>query len=152
MNCYYCGTELIHKGDNRLDNDEEYRDIYDMVTYLKCPFGENFANVERHLTSALLQQDRYNMNRFVDIKIQPGPHVAVRIRFQAVIGTISDLLSHRTARWVRTYLLCGLIKGPVSSTKKNKQAQMAAFARCMLPIREPAGEYDAIASHNSRAY
>ena len=37
MNCYYCGTELIHKGDNRLDNDEEYRDIYDMVTYLKCP-------------------------------------------------------------------------------------------------------------------
>ena len=37
MNCYYCGTELIHKGDNRLDNDEEYKDIYDMVTYLKCP-------------------------------------------------------------------------------------------------------------------
>ena len=37
MNCYYCGTELIHKGDNRLDNDEEFRDIYDMVTYLKCP-------------------------------------------------------------------------------------------------------------------
>ena len=37
MNCYYCGTELIHKGDNRLDNDEEYRDIYVMVTYLKCP-------------------------------------------------------------------------------------------------------------------
>ena len=36
MNCYYCGTELIH-GDNRLDNDDEYRDIYDMVTYLKCP-------------------------------------------------------------------------------------------------------------------
>ena len=37
MNCYYCGTELIHKGDNRLDNDDEYRDIYDMVTNLKFP-------------------------------------------------------------------------------------------------------------------
>ena len=37
MNWYYCGSELIHKCDNRLDNDEEYRYIYDMVTYLKCP-------------------------------------------------------------------------------------------------------------------
>ena len=37
MNCYYCGTELIHVNDYRLDNDDEYRDIYDMVTFLKCP-------------------------------------------------------------------------------------------------------------------
>ena len=37
MNCYYCGTELIHVNDYRLDNDDEYRDIYDMVTNLKCP-------------------------------------------------------------------------------------------------------------------
>ena len=37
MNCYYCGTELIHTGDTRLDNDDEYRDIYDRVTFLKCP-------------------------------------------------------------------------------------------------------------------
>ena len=37
MNCYYCNTELICKGDSRLDNDDEYRDIYDMVTYLNCP-------------------------------------------------------------------------------------------------------------------
>ena len=30
MNCYYCGTELIHKGDNRLDNDEEYKYLLKM--------------------------------------------------------------------------------------------------------------------------
>ena len=37
MKCYYCKSELIKKGSNRLDNDDEYRDIYDMVTFLKCP-------------------------------------------------------------------------------------------------------------------
>ena len=55
------------------------------------------------------------MNRFVNIKIQPGLCVAVRIRFRAVIDTsISDLLSNRTARWVRTYLLYGQMKCPLS--------------------------------------
>ena len=24
MNCYYCDTKLIRKGDSRLDNDDEY--------------------------------------------------------------------------------------------------------------------------------
>ena len=37
MNCYYCDTKLIHKGDSRLDNDDDYKDTYDMVAYLDCP-------------------------------------------------------------------------------------------------------------------
>tara|TARA_B100001057_G_C22113620_1_gene667957 strand:- start:15 stop:212 length:198 start_codon:yes stop_codon:yes gene_type:complete len=37
MNCFYCDTKLIWKADRRLDNDDEYRDIYDMVAFLDCP-------------------------------------------------------------------------------------------------------------------
>ena len=37
MKCYYCKSELIKKGSNRLDNDDEYRDTFDLVTYLDCP-------------------------------------------------------------------------------------------------------------------
>ena len=36
MQCYYCKSELIEKGSNRLDNDDDYRDTFDFVTYLDC--------------------------------------------------------------------------------------------------------------------
>ena len=37
MNCYYCNSRLIIKGDNHLDNDDDYRETFDFVTYLDCP-------------------------------------------------------------------------------------------------------------------
>ncbi len=37
MKCFYCDTDLIVKGDSPLDNDDQYRDTYDRVTYLDCP-------------------------------------------------------------------------------------------------------------------
>jgi len=37
MQCYYCKSELIQKSSNRLDNDDDYRNNFDFVTYLDCP-------------------------------------------------------------------------------------------------------------------